>query len=224
MSGFLFVHFNLALGALDDAHLDQFRKPRAISRYSTLLDGKYPGLRPLNAFDRNSKTCFREPLTTGLSQDLSTAMPQPAPEYRNPTISGELGLSHRAGHPPVIRNFDTLSIQFCRTELSVLPRQVEVQFFRQKLYDVDRQYRIPDAPEHWKSMRFPVRSLQEKYNLSLERFKESSGFPDEFYNVWVRLIFLMPGEAEPNQEICLVDVSSGPAFFPVSEENDSTCP
>ncbi|MCB1168667.1 MAG: hypothetical protein KDK33_21100, partial [Leptospiraceae bacterium] len=61
---YVFVHFTLALDATaqEHAYLDQFEKPRAFSRYSTLLDGLYPGLLASNAFDRNPGTCFREPL------------------------------------------------------------------------------------------------------------------------------------------------------------------
>ncbi|MCB1169392.1 MAG: hypothetical protein KDK25_03615 [Leptospiraceae bacterium] len=225
------VHFTLALDATaqEHAYLDQFEKPRAFSRYSTVLHGLYPGLIASNAFDRNPGTCFREPLAPSRKEAIaaiSATTPTTVPDYAQPTISGEVGLSHAAGDPPLPLQFTEMTVEFCQSQISIRPASVQVQFFRQKLYDVDRQYRIPDPPEFWTSRDFSIQKDQQTWKLNLEAFRPSSGFPEEFYNVWVRLIFAMPpGADENNHELCIRDIKVGQkAFFPVREGNDGTCP
>ncbi|MBR30526.1 MAG: hypothetical protein CMN77_04385 [Spirochaetaceae bacterium] len=230
LGGFLFVHVRLASSATNHDYLEAFQTPRAFSQYSLILGDVYPGLKPENAFDRNPNTCFREPVTRNLE---SAALPNKiqedsVPKYSRPTLSGELGLSHQAGQPPQPEDFSFVQIQFCNTEKSVKPRAVRVQLFRQKLYDVDRQYRVPDAPELWHSVDLNLSGQStERFPLELEPFSVSSGFPDSFFNVWVRLIFSVPQSAGSDgaTEICIQDIQVGNrAFFPASENGDGTCP
>ncbi|MBU44557.1 MAG: hypothetical protein CMN76_15150 [Spirochaetaceae bacterium] len=235
LGGFLFVHFRLALSATGDHdYLKPFERPRAFSRYSAVWKGVYPGLIPEHAFDGMENTCLRMPLTAadfqkspglppGQTGDASTGpdtsrQPDTVPDYLYPTVTGELGLSHGAGDPPSVEDFSFLELKLCDSDSSVRPVAVKVQFFRQKLYDVDRQYRVPDPAEHWKTYRFRLdRNATQRFDLDLEPFAPSRGFPDEFYNVWVRLIFELPaqpGRRQTTSEICIRDVQVGNrAFF-----------
>lgn len=235
MGGFLFVHVRLAMSAGGDHnYLKSFENPRAFSQYSLILKDLYPGLDPENAFDNNPSSCFREPLSQADLQ--ATALPaenrSTIPNYANPTLSGELGLSHGAGHPPTTQDFSFINIVFCNSEHSVQPARVRVQLFRQKLYDVDRQYRIPDAPELWSTFEFNLNNRSsQRFPLDLEPFAESAGFPDGFYNVWVRLIFSMPvggqihGNAPGGAELCIRSIQVGHRnYFAHSEAGDHTCP
>ena len=228
LGGFLFVHVRLAGSATNHNYLESFASPRAFSQHSLVLRGLYPGLKPENAFDGNAKTCYREPLTgpqrtARLPKEINQS---PVPDYSHPTLSGELGLSHRAAQPPEPEDFSFVKFEFCDSQNSVLPGAVRVQLFRQKLYDVDRQYRVPDPPELWHTADLELGTrTDQRFDLKPEPFPDSSGFPDSFYNVWVRLIFSVPGsQRQEAQELCLQDVRIGNRSFFASSAEDGTCP
>ncbi|MCB1302960.1 MAG: hypothetical protein KDK37_01725 [Leptospiraceae bacterium] len=228
LAGYLAVHGSLAHSASWDlSYLQQFEHPRAFSRFSTILYHAYPGLKPANAFDGNPNTCFREPLVAVHKRGSAAPIwPQPAPDYSMPSISGEIGLSHSAGFPPRPHKWKELDIAFCGGANSYRPSRIDVQWYRQKLYDVDRDNRVPDAPELWNSTSYRLaqfRTKEGEYRLpvNLAEFPQSSGFPDGFYNVWVRLTFV---DAPDHGELCIRDITiPGQQFF-LPFENDHSCP
>ena len=147
-----------------------------------------------------------------------------------PFIQTHVGLTHRAAEPPVIDPLKKLWIWSGDQSSSqafqerARPRRLRVLFFRQRLHDFDREYRMMDAPTLWASRSVELEDRMGAQSVDLgfldySLVEDSPGFPAGIDIVWVRLelIDFYPGARYPNavaiSEIAFETESRRPAVL-----------
>lgn len=113
-----------------------------------------------------------------------------------PFIQMDVGLSHFPGRPPVINHLKKFRIwpgnqkSKITWQSSGRPRDIELVFFRQRLVDADREYKLIGEPVFWQSFRFHLKNKYGPQEFAL-KFKDKIGpsenFPGQIDFIWCRV-------------------------------------
>jgi len=152
-------------------------------------------------FDRNIKTAWIENIINtrkgALIGPTNKNLIKVIPSADIFQITMEVGLSHFPGKPPVVNPLKKLRIWpgFQRDKHTFReysrPKRITFLFFKQKLVDMDTEYKIPGLPEYLasKSIILKNRAGYQEIDLGfLPKFGNSPRFPVDIYQIWMRII------------------------------------
>ena len=183
--------------AVRDATALENLTTRNVMSSATWLSGA-PDLQLL--FDGRPETALSDFNHRG-AQPVFPATPRWVIDPTIPFIQTHVGLTHRAAEPPVIDPLLRLWIwpgdqaspgAFAER---ARPRRLRLLFFRQRLHDFDREYRLMDAPTLWASKTIELEDHMGARAIDLgfldyAAVEDSPGFPAGIDIVWVRIELL----------------------------------
>lgn len=117
-------------------------------------------------------------------------------QWKFPFIQMDVGLSHFPGNPPQANPLRSFKIwpgdQSSQEswEKSARPKDIRLVFFRQRLVDSDREYKMIGTPISWQTFSFRLQNKFGSQNFGLEfknKVKPSSPFPGEIDLIWCRM-------------------------------------
>lgn len=142
-----------------------------------------------NCFDKNQYTSCNEFVVETQYQNFENQLKISPKET---AIVIELSPTHHMGYfPPKPNPLEEFWIYLRNEDLnSNIPMKLQLVFYEQKLYQINKEYRFPDQPI--KVYEFPVMIQNQvgwqKFKLPERFIPPSQGFSEHIYQRWVKII------------------------------------